>query len=97
METPRHPFEVRGRFHESAGISGRLDGSGQPTHWRIGSDPLLDIGFQQAVNAFVLLDGLVQSEQEALGRIEIHHQPVRQLDRLRRDRGHLGVQAKIQH
>src|SRR5438045_8561219 len=61
------------------------------------TDALLDVSLENSVHVLVLLHCHVESTKQPLGGEIVHYQTVRQLDRLRRNRGHLRIETKIEN
>jgi hypothetical protein len=59
------------------------------------AEALLDIGFQDAENRFVALDRHLQRCQQSLGSVEIHDDPLLDMDGILGNAHGLGIQSKV--
>src|SRR5438132_677971 len=61
---------------------------------RLRAQTPLDVHLQGAEEVLVPADGVMKRVQQPLGRVEVHHQPVRHLDGHGRQLPHLWVEAE---
>ncbi len=59
------------------------------------SETLLNIGFKDAEDRFMALNRHLQRSQQSLGRVEIHNDPLLDMDRILWNSNGLGIQTKV--